>query len=172
MRVLKDHAIVRINFGGIAPEASIHGIKIKILMMIQIENSFFVGTVEKLWKLFGQISGGNIIVDAYNRFDLIFEDSAEEIRDQKEKKEKELKELRAAALEERRRIETNGGGCEGCGAKEYNRWVHNGEVYLCRDCFMHDLQFKADMQSPMHSTEDTDGYDEYLNWDNLWENNE
>jgi len=109
--------------------------------------------------------------DVYNRFDLVFEDSAEEIREQREKKLEIDKLKRAAALEERKRIETDG-GCEGCGTKEYNRWVHNKEVYLCQDCFMHDLQCEAEVQVPMHRAEDINGYDEYLCWDELWENNE
>ena len=43
----------------------------------------------------------------------------------------------------RKKIESKG-ECEGCGCKEYLRWVHNGEVYLCQECFIHDLQCEAD----------------------------
>jgi len=61
------------------------------------------------------------------------------------------------------------GECEGCGEKEYLRWVHNGECYLCAECFIHDLQCQADVMVPMHRVDDMDGYDEYLCWDELWE---
>ena len=107
-------------------------------------------------------------MDAYNRFDLIFEDNAEEYL---EKKEEKRKKANKAAAKERRRIEEKG-ECEGCGNKEYNRWVHNKEIYLCQDCFLHDLQCEAEIQVPMHRVEYMEGYDEYLNWDDLWENNE
>ena len=103
-----------------------------------------------------------------SRFDLIFDDSAEEYVKQKEKKLAESKKQVAA---ERKRIEEKG-ECEGCGNKEYNRWVHNKEIYLCAECFINDLQCQADAQVPMHRAEDMDGYDEYLCWDDLWENNE
>ena len=103
-----------------------------------------------------------------NRFDLVFEDTAEEYL---EKKEKESEELRIAAAKERREVERKG-LCQGCNTLGYNRWTHDGEFYLCAECFLHDLQCQADVDVPMRRVDDMDGYDEYLCWDDLWENNE
>jgi hypothetical protein len=110
-------------------------------------------------------------MEDYSRFDLVFDDTAEEHVEKKEKKEKKLKELRKKSEEERRVVEEKG-ECEGCGDKQYIRWVRHGEFYLCAECFMHDLQCEADIQVPMNRVSDMDGYDEYLCWDDLWENNE
>lgn len=106
--------------------------------------------------------------DINDRFDLLIFETAEEYL--RKKRIRQLKLKKAAELE-RKRIEATG-ECEGCGCKEYVRWVHNNECYLCSDCFIHDLQCQADVMVPMHRAEDMDGYDEYLSWDELWENNE
>jgi len=68
----------------------------------------------------------------------------------------------------RKKVEGNG-VCEGCGSKDYLRWVHNGECYLCSECFIHDLQCQAEVKVPIHRAEEMDGYGEYCLWVSLWE---
>ena len=103
-----------------------------------------------------------------DRFELVFDDDAEEYIEQKEKKL--AKDEKKAAAE--RRIIEEKGECEGCGDKEYNRWVYNKENFLCAECFIHDLQCQADSMVPTYRAEDMDGFNEYTCWEDLWENNE
>lgn len=103
--------------------------------------------------------------DIKDRFELLIFETAEEYLERKrlEKIQTDKK------IEEYKREVEKKGECEGCGTKEYLRWVHNRELYLCQDCFMHDLQCQASVMVPTYRVDDMDGYDEYLNWDNLWE---
>lgn len=105
--------------------------------------------------------------DAYNRFDLMFDDAEEHI----EQKEKELEKRKKAADKERRRIEEKG-ECEGCGDKKYNRWVDN-EFYLCYDCYYEGMQQAGDLYSYYSiPAEDVPGFIDSCDWEYLWENNE
>jgi hypothetical protein len=106
--------------------------------------------------------------DISDRFDMVF---AEDAMDYVEQKEKELEKLRNAAAEERIRIERKG-LCEGCNTLGYNRWAHNNEFYLCAKCFIQGLQCQAEADVPMSRVDDMDEYNEYLCWQDLWENNE
>ena len=103
----------------------------------------------------------------FSRFDSMFDDAQEHV----EQKEKALEKCKKAAAEEERKIERKG-ECQGCGQKGYNRWVDNGEFYSCAECFIYSLQCQADVMVPRYSVDQMDGYDEYCNWEDLWENNE
>lgn len=108
-------------------------------------------------------------MDCYDRFDLVFEDTAEE---HLEKKEKESEELRIAVAKERREIERKG-LCQGCNKSGYCRWICNDEIYLCWNCFIEGLQCQADACSPNSSR--IDEMDEYIgryDWQERWEFNE
>ena len=99
------------------------------------------------------------------RYEILCIETAEEYF---EKKAIALERAREEADIYKKSIEAKG-VCEGCGSTEYIRWVHNDECYLCAECFIHDLQCQADVMVPMHRVDDMDGYDEYLSWDELWE---
>ena len=111
----------------------------------------------------------NITMDYYNnyRFDLlVIETIEEEIKRKSLEKERLLKESKKI---KRAREKDLNYCCEGCGTDEYVRWCHEDEFFLCSECFIHDLQCQADVMVPIHRVEHMDGYNEYLSWDVLWE---
>jgi hypothetical protein len=110
----------------------------------------------------------SIMQDCYNRFDLVFEDTAEE---HLERKEKESEELRIAVAKEKREVERKG-ICQGCKKLGYNRWTHNDEFYLCWNCYIHDLQCQAEVAVPYTRYDQSDDYIDRYDWEERWEFNE
>jgi len=99
------------------------------------------------------------------RFELlIFETAAEYI----ERKKKEKEKIEAEHIAYKKEIEKKQGGLCECGG-EFPRWVVDDELYMCADCFIHGLQCQADVMVPMYSLDQMEGYDDYLCWEDLWE---
>ena len=103
-----------------------------------------------------------------SRFDLVFEDTAEE---HIEKKEKESEELGIAATKEKREVERKG-LCQGCNKSGYCRWTHDDEFYLCWNCYIHDLQCQAEVAVPYTRYDQNDDYIDRYDWEERWEFNE
>lgn len=60
------------------------------------------------------------------------------------------------------------GECEGCGDKNFIRWVDNG-VYICYDCYIHDLQEYQSHCVPVGNIEYMDEYMGEGEWEEYWE---
>lgn len=62
----------------------------------------------------------------------------------------------------------NKGVCEGCGEKDFIRWVDTGN-FICYDCFYEDCQITGDM-GYYHSraAEDIDEYIDRADWEYFW----
>ena len=106
--------------------------------------------------------------DYYNRFDLIFDDTAEEYMEKKEKKSIELEKKRKI---KRQAIEDKG-LCIGCGVKDRCRWVFDDDIYLCYECYIDCLRNEAAEGHPRTGASYLDDYMEEDDWNERWEDNE
>ena len=107
-------------------------------------------------------------MDCYDRayrFELLILETAEE---ENKRIAKEKTKLKAEHEVFKKEVEKKQRGICECG-NEHPRWVHNDECYICAECFIHDLQCQAEVMVPIHRAEDLAGHDEYLSWDEHWE---